>query len=413
MRGESQSGGPCKNIYPINLDLRHRWDMESLDDDGLARPVYGGAPGVNGGRPSDGGMRASRVTSPLARLGLILLLSFFVRAAARGDLSEIGTLPPPRPAPPPGETLPSAFRKDAPSTLNDLRYMERYTKELIRRVAPAVVSVRAGNSVGSGVVISEDGIVLCAAHVCGRPDVKVTFTFPDGKEAEGRTLGTDHELDAGLMKITDPGTWPHAAIAGRNEATLGDWVLALGHPGGFDPERSTVARLGRVIHRSRGVIRTDCTLIGGDSGGPLFDMHGRVIGIHSRISDSVADNYHVPIGDFLDDWSRLAKGENWGGREPGMRSYVGARGVDDPDGCRIESVSEESPAAKAGLKVGDVVKKIDGVPVQGWETFVQFVRGSQPGAIGTLLVQRDGREIEVKVTVEMRRGRGGRGRPAP
>jgi len=83
--------------------------------------------------------------------------------------------------------------------------------------------------------------------------------------------------------------------------------LALGHPGGFDLKRSLVVRLGRIIRLAPDALQTDCTISPGDSGGPLFDMHGRVIGIHSYISSSPADNFHVPITAYYHSWTMLVK----------------------------------------------------------------------------------------------------------
>jgi len=260
---------------------------------------------------------------------------------------------------------------------------------------------------GSGVVISEDGTVLCAAHVCGQPNKDVRVVFPNGKSARGKTLGTNHEMDAGLMKITEKGHWPHVEIGDLQQVHLGDWVLALGFPGATDLQRSLVVRLGRIISFGRGAIRTDCTLIGGDSGGPLFDMYGRLIGIHSRISDSIAENFHVPVGAYVDSWDRLAKGENWGDRRPPPQPYVGARGVDHPEGCQLERVEENSPAFKAGLKAGDIVLKVNGQEVTDRASFRECVARSKPGQEVQFEVKRGDQEMTVKVTVEARR-RGGR-----
>src|SRR5205807_4246056 len=96
-----------------------------------------------------------------------------------------------------------------------------------------------------------------------------------------------------------------------------DWCVVTGHPGGFRPGRSPVVRVGRILELNltspRAYLRTDCTLVGGDSGGPLFDMHGRVIGIHSRIGGSITANLHVPVDTYRETWDRLVKGERWGG----------------------------------------------------------------------------------------------------
>ena len=310
------------------------------------------------------------------------------------------------------EDLPRALRKDVPSSLDDLKVIEAHVRELAARVSPSVVAVSVNGATGSGVVISEDGFVLTAAHVSGEPNRDVLFTFPDGKTARGKTLGTNHEMDAGLMKIADKGLWPRADIGALTEARLGDWVLAFGHPGGFDPQRPTVVRLGRIIRLGSGMLQTDCALIGGDSGGPLFDMHGQVVGIHSRISESVAANFHVPITAYRESWERLAKGENWGGRRTGPRSFVGARGVDHPEGCQLERIEEDSPAARAELKVGDIVTKVNGKKLKDYDAFRECVAEAKPGEELTLIIKRDDQELSVTVTVEARRWRG-RGRSGP
>jgi len=188
--------------------------------------------------------------------------------------------------------------------------MEEHVKAMVARVSPAVVAVEMGDGSGSGVVITADGLIVTAGHVCGGPNREVSFTFPDGKIAHGKTLGVDLESDTGLMKITEPGTWPHVATGDLEQAKMGDWVLALGHPGGFDLKRSLVVRLGRIIRLAPDALQTDCTISPGDSGGPLFDMHGRVIGIHSYISSSPADNFHVPITAYYDSWTMLVKSKS-------------------------------------------------------------------------------------------------------
>jgi serine protease Do len=303
------------------------------------------------------------------------------------------------------EELPGSFLKDAPETLADLKAMEAHLKQVVARVTPMVVAVRVDRTTGSGVVISEDGYVLSVAHVGNEPNRNVQFTFPDGRTAKGKTLGTNHQLDCGLMKITDEGPWPHAAIGDLEQAQLGDWAIALGHPGGFDRERPIVVRLGRIIRLRADEVLTDCVLVGGDSGGPLFDMHGQVIAIHSRIGGSAAANYHVPVPTYLESWERLAKGENWGSERPPVSPYVGARGVDDPEGCRLEEVDENGPAFKAGVKIGDVVVKVNGLTIPGSAAFFEQIGKAKPGEQWTLALKRDGAELVVKLAVEaFRRG---------
>jgi serine protease Do len=277
--------------------------------------------------------------------------------------------------------------------------MERHVKALAARVSPAVVEVEVGSGSGSGVVISADGLVLTAGHVCGEVNRNVRFTFPDGKTARGKTVGANHDNDTGLMRITDRGPWPHAEMGDLRQALIGDWALALGHPGGFDSRRSLVVRLGRIIRLESDTLQTDCTISPGDSGGPLFDMHGRVIGIHSAISSSVAENFHVPVTEFYEGWKFLVKAP--AGNKPADKpqAYLGARGEDDPDGCRLTTVDEDGPAAKAGLKVGDLVVKVDEREVKLYASLLRWVAETEPGETLNLEVKRGDelRSFEVKL----------------
>jgi len=296
--------------------------------------------------------------------------------------------------------LPLAFTWKAPNSLADLRSMERHVKALAARVSPAVVEVEVGSGSGSGVVISADGLVLTAGHVCGKVNRNVRFTFPDGKTARGKTVGVDFESDTGLMRITDRGPWPYAPMGDLAQARVGDWVLALGHPGGFDLRRSLVVRLGRIIRFAPGALQTDCTISPGDSGGPLLDMHGRVIGIHSAISTSLAENFHVAITEFYDSWDLLAKGSSGEEQVSAPRTYVGASGVNDDAGCRLTEVDENSPASRAGLKVGDVVLKVDGHDIRLAAMFRRWVDEAKPGETLNLQIKRGEDVLSMKVRLE-------------
>jgi len=229
----------------------------------------------------------------------------------------------PRPTPAHRAELPAAFTKAVPVSIADLKSIERHVKALAARVSPAVVAVEIGIGSGSGVVISADGLVLTAGHVCGSPGRSVLLTFPDGKTVRGKTLGVNRETDTGLIKINDRGPWPYAAMGDLEQTRAGDWALALGHPGGFDLKRSLVVRLGRVIRLAEDALQTDCTISPGDSGGPLFDMHGRVIGIHSAISSSVADNFHVAVTEFYKGWDTPSATEPAGAQEAAVSPVLG------------------------------------------------------------------------------------------
>jgi len=350
------------------------------------------------------------------RVGLVLAytcLSFATTGfpaqtgATNDSPATVEINPPAKPVPGKPKSLSSAISRVGSLLTGDLKSIERQVTNLVGRVSAAVVSVRIGDAMGSAVVISENGLVLCAAHVCGEPDLDVKFLFPDGRTAQGKTLGANHGIDSGLMKITDPGPWPHVEVGELTNARLGNWVLALGHPGGFDPRRPVVARLGRIIRLEPGFLQTDCTLISGDSGGPLFDMQGRVIGIHSRISTSTDANFHVPITTYFATWDRLANGENWGPRPP-TGNYVGALGFSETNGYRLIRIEEDSPAAKAGLQVGDLITKVDRFVITDGDRYVQGLAAMKPGKESIFHIKRGKEELTVQVTAT---GNGRRGGP--
>jgi serine protease Do len=237
-------------------------------------------------------------------------------------------------------------------------------------------------------------LVLTAGHVGERIGHPVIFTFPDGRTAKGKTLGIDEDADTGLMQITDPGPWPHANVGDLKNAQLGDWALALGHPGGFDAKRSLVVRLGRIIRLMPGVVQTDCTIYPGDSGGPLFDMYGRVIGIHTAIASEADENFHVSITEFLDTWSELVGPT---GRSP---AYCGLSVADDAEGCRLVEIDKNSPASKTELREGDRLLKVDNRQISASATFERWLSESAPGEILLLEIKRGNKIFNVPIKLQ-------------
>ena len=204
--------------------------------------------------------------------------------------------------------------------LEELRQVEAKVRAITDKLVRCTVGVQIGAVRGSGVIVSEDGYVMTAGHVAGKPGQKVTFFLHDGRSIQGETLGIFKSVDAGLMKITNEGKWPFAARGPHDTPPAGDWCIALGHPLGYQPGRPPVVRVGRILVTHDEVLQTDCPLVGGDSGGPLFDLQGQVIGINSRIGGSTTMNFHVPTRLFLDNWDRLANGELWETQTPGRDS---------------------------------------------------------------------------------------------
>jgi serine protease Do len=286
----------------------------------------------------------------------------------------------------------------SPMGLDDLRLMQDHVRKLSEHLMKCTVGVVVGQAQGSGVIISKDGYVLTAAHVAGKANRQVTFVLSDGREVTGKTLGLNRTLDSGLMKINANEEFPFAEMGQSEQLKDGQWCLATGHPGGYQEDRKAVLRVGRVLLNAKDTITTDCTLVGGDSGGPLFDLSGKVIGINSRIAGSLNSNMHVPVSTFKETWDRLVKSDEWG-HFPGNNPYIGVKGEPDVSEAKIASVSPKSPAEKAKVLPGDIIVKIDDQDVPDFATLVRIVAEHQPGDDVVLSVKRGEEIVKLELTI--------------
>jgi serine protease Do len=320
--------------------------------------------------------------------------------------AALSAAPPAIEAPPPGGlwsvALPEVFDKPEPEGLLDLKAMEEHITALVERLKLATVSVLVGGAQGSGVIVSQDGLVLTAGHVSGRPGAKVVVILHDGRRVEGISLGRDVTLDSGLLKITTEGRWPAALMGSSSSLREGAWCITLGHPGGYQRARGVVVRVGRIVAANERVIRTDCPLVGGDSGGPLFDMQGRVIGIHSRIAGPLTANFHVPIDVYHKGWQQLLASEETGRQQP--TPVIGITGADDPQGCKIVTVADDLPAKKAGLQPGDIITHVDDEAISGLNDLIDYLARRKVGDKVALRYLRNGEPhtVELQLASGMR-----------
>lgn len=301
--------------------------------------------------------------------------------------------------------LQTIFEDGAPTSIADLKAMQDHFVKLTKKVMPAVVGVRVGNASGSGVIISEDGYILTAGHVVQQPNKECTVIMTDGTQYKGKTLGMQTARDSGLMKIVDKPKkgdgFPYLEMGTSRDIKRGQWIIALGHPGGFDIKRTPPLRVGRIYANPRptGMIQTDCVLVGGDSGGPLFDMNGFVIGIHSRINPSTRDgqfvgNFHVPVDVYSETWDKLAAGENIG-QPRSSRPVMGFSPELESVAPKVKSVKKDGPAEKAGLKPGDIILELDGKKVRTKEALKIALQDNKSGDKIKLKIKRDSKEIEL------------------
>lgn len=324
----------------------------------------------------------------------------------------IGSMPARADAPPIGsplDNLPAVLAKDLPEGIEDLKAIQKHVKDVLKKTIPATVGILIPPTQGSGVIITKNGLVLTAGHVSGPAGRDAWVILPDGRRLKAKTLGANRSIDSGMIQIVEKGEFPFVDMAVSNELKKGQWCLAIGHPGGFQKGRSPVVRVGRVLDVGKTYVRTDCALVGGDSGGPLFDMHGRIIGIHSRIGPVMTANIHVPVDTYRDTWDRLAKGEIWGGNPfatlfPTGGAYLGLKLNLEAKDCRVDEVVPDSPAAAAGLKARDVLLMADGKRIRSREDLAQLLQKKRPGMELALEVLRGEEKVSLKVKLGKRPG---------
>ena len=285
----------------------------------------------------------------------------------------------------------------APESRKDLETIQKSVERVLPQARAATVCIEIDEGSGTGVIVSEDGLVLTAAHVATRVNKKATVILEDGTRLKAKTLGLVADKDAAMVQILDKGTYPFVEIDRAESTRLGDWVFSLGHAGGFDKERGSVVRLGRLVRIAGATFQSDCMLIGGDSGGPLFDLSGKLVGIHSRVGQQAQVNMHVPLAEFIANWDGLINGEFIGegpyAEKPEKgNGYLGlATNSSSEGGLIVTKVGLKSPAELAGIKNRDVLLKLNGVHLEKREQMQEMLKNLSAGDEVTFEIKRAGK----------------------
>ena len=263
--------------------------------------------------------------------------------------------------------------------------------------------------VGSGFVISADGYILTNHHVVdGADDIYVTFT--DKRELKAKVIGSDQRTDVALIKVEATGL-SRLPIGDPNKLKKGEWVLAIGSPFGLESTVTAgiVSAKGRETGDYLPFIQTDAAVNPGNSGGPLLNMKGEVIGINSQIISRSGGFQGISLAIPIDEANRVAEQLKANGRVTRGRIGVAigdvtketaeAVGLPKPSGALVTRVEEDSPAEKAGVEVGDVVLKFDGRSIEKWSDLPRVVGGTKPGTKATIQVWRKGAGKDLSITI--------------
>ena len=264
---------------------------------------------------------------------------------------------------------------------------------------------------GSGFIIDGNGYILTNAHVVSGADT-VTVHLIDNREYEAKVVGMDERTDVALVKI-DAKDLPVAKLGNSDNVQVGDWVLAIGSPFGFShtATKGIVSALGRSLPEGTYVpfIQTDAAINPGNSGGPLFNAGGEVIAINSQIySRSGAFNglgFSIPINvakniaEQLKDGGKIQRGFLGITLQRVDQKLAKSFGMETPKGALVTQIIKDSPAEKAGVKVGDVVLAFNGKPINKSQDLPPLVALSDIGKEAQLTILRDGKESTLKVTI--------------
>jgi serine protease Do len=263
--------------------------------------------------------------------------------------------------------------------------------------------------VGSGFILSPDGLVMTNAHVVeGADEVMVTLT--DRREFKARIVGSDKRTDVAVVKIEATGL-PAMKIGDANKLRVGEWVMAIGSP--FGLENTVTAGIVSAKQRDTGdylpFIQTDVAINPGNSGGPLLNMRGEVVGINSQIysrsggfmgiSFSIPIDEAMRVADQLRTNGRVIRGRIGVTIAPVTKEVAEAIGLGKPMGALVQGVEAGGPAEKAGIEAGDIIVKVDGKTVEKSGDLPRIIGATRPGSLSALQVFRRGATRDLQVTV--------------
>ena len=283
--------------------------------------------------------------------------------------------------------------------------------DFFRRFGPPQPRDYETRSLGSGFIVSADGYILTNAHVVDMAD-DVTVKLNDKREFKAKVIGADKRTDVAVIKIEANGL-PAVKIGDPEKLRVGEWVLAIGSPFGFESTVTAgiVSAKGRSLPQENYVpfIQTDVAINPGNSGGPLFNLKGEVVGINSQIysrtggfmglSFAIPIDVAMNISNQLRTTGRVSRGRIGVVIQEVTKELAESFGLSKASGALVNSVEKGGPADKAGIEASDVILKFDGKEVSSSSDLPRIVAQSRPGSKATAQVWRKGTARDVSVTV--------------
>jgi len=289
---------------------------------------------------------------------------------------------------------------------------QEFFRRFVPQQRPQQQPRQESRSLGSGFIINKDGHILTNEHVVEGAD-EITVKLTDKREFKAKVIGTDKRTDIALIKIEPTGALPAVKFGDPTKLKVGEWVIAIGSPFGFENTVTAgiVSGKGRIMQDANLVpfIQTDVAINVGNSGGPLFNMRGEVVGINSRLFSPTGTYlgiaFAIPIDVALDVQTQLqAKGKVSRGKigvsiQEVSRDLATSFGLDRPRGALIVSVEKGSPAERAGVESSDIITRFDGKPIDSQSDLPRFVAAIRPGTKSELEIWRKGAARSLSITV--------------
>lgn len=294
--------------------------------------------------------------------------------------------------------------------------MQQQMPDLLRRFfgnniqIPNQRAPQEQSAYGSGFFISKDGYILTNHHVIDNAS-KITIAFSDRRELDAELVGSDARTDVAVLKVKGD-NFPALRIGNPDTLKVGEPVLAIGSPFGFDYSASAgiVSAKSRTMSRETAVpfIQTDAALNPGNSGGPLFNQSGEVVGVNSRIFSGTGGymglSFSIPIDVAMDVVDQIRTSGKVSRAYLGVmlqdidRNLAEAYNLSRPEGALVTQVSPDTPASKAGLKAGDIVLAYNGTAINRTADLINFINRARPNQSANLTVQRNEKPLALKVT---------------